>query len=292
MSHVFKNGAGERGESLVTVMVAVAIAGILAVIMMQQFSNHQKSQQALETRGEFEALRRQLMNSVSCPSTFDQPACEQSNPTPVKLIGMRKNGDLYEIKPKDKVKFTATCNLDADSGDPVLNVIATRRDMTRSLYIGCGEQINLAGAAGAAGAAGGSGAGGGAGAGGAAGTGGGPGGSGNDGTAGGNGLNGRNGKLEMAIDMCQTMGGVWDNDRKCLFVADNGGLVRRASSDAAKQEQVIGCDIKTSGGGSDMKTCNEAGTGKKSCVFKNGNWTYIKGKEKVCAGGIVVDTDK
>lgn len=283
MTHLLKKRAGESGESLLTVMVALGIVGILSMIMMQVFSNYNQSQTALETRGEFEAMRRHLMNSVNCEATFDQPGCANPTPTPVSLLGLSRGGKAYEVNTKGRATLTVMCHTPSDA-DPILSIKAKRRQETRSLYIGCGIDVsNLDGNAGTDGKTGGVGGQGGVG------SVGGQGGAGNSGTAEGDGQNGKN---PPWVAMCQNMGGIWDAERKCLFVADNGGLVRRASTDAAKASQVIGCDIKTGGGGSDLKTCNEAGTGKKSCAFKNGNWTYIKGKEKVCAGGIVVDTDK
>ena len=61
--------SNEVGLSLISMMVAVGIAGILAMVMAQRFANDAAAQQDVEIRSELLGLQRYLLNAVDCTAT-------------------------------------------------------------------------------------------------------------------------------------------------------------------------------------------------------------------------------
>ena len=60
----------ETGQSLVTVMVAVAVLGTIAVVMSRMMSNGLNANRHVELRGDLESMRRVLAQSVDCTATL------------------------------------------------------------------------------------------------------------------------------------------------------------------------------------------------------------------------------
>jgi type II secretory pathway pseudopilin PulG len=78
----------QAGFSLVMTLVAVAIAGIVAVVISRVITNGQQGIRSVELRGDLESIRQVLMTQIDCQGTFDKNGITDAN-----LDAMCKTGD-------------------------------------------------------------------------------------------------------------------------------------------------------------------------------------------------------
>jgi hypothetical protein len=71
---------GERGESLVTVVIAVGILGIMTVVGLRACSNGMSAASSLSLRGDRDQVVSMLSELVSCGNTFDPAVNPSFNP--------------------------------------------------------------------------------------------------------------------------------------------------------------------------------------------------------------------
>lgn len=80
------NSKGDQGVSLVTVMVAIGILGILVVQMSQYLSNLNASSNSLREKAELEELRQNIRARLSCVNTVAAMSATCSSGTAIKTF--------------------------------------------------------------------------------------------------------------------------------------------------------------------------------------------------------------
>ncbi|NRA69364.1 MAG: prepilin-type N-terminal cleavage/methylation domain-containing protein [Pseudobacteriovorax sp.] len=84
----------KSGFSLVGVLIAVGIMGIIATALMRMQSNSFRNAKSLELRTDLEALKKELIENLDCSNTLpDDPAVACTTPRFVDIV--RSNGDVF-----------------------------------------------------------------------------------------------------------------------------------------------------------------------------------------------------
>lgn len=99
------------GSSLVGILVALAILGILSAVAMTMFKNNLDTVNKLAKAGDFEDMRNYFRSSIDCAKTFATQGCEGK---PVRLLS--KGTTSREIVPLAGAKvgqynLAASCTL-------------------------------------------------------------------------------------------------------------------------------------------------------------------------------------
>ena len=87
----------EQGISLIATLVAVAVMGILASVLTQLMTNMMRTSQHLEIKGDRQALKQLILESLSCSETFKPTAEEVCRQPRITLKGKHPDGTPFDI---------------------------------------------------------------------------------------------------------------------------------------------------------------------------------------------------
>ena len=73
--HSSLDGHSERGVSLIALLVAVGLLGIMAIVGMSAFKNSVDTMRALTVKSDFEDLRNYIRIGMDCSKTFAKQPC-------------------------------------------------------------------------------------------------------------------------------------------------------------------------------------------------------------------------
>lgn len=110
----------EAGMSLISILVAIGLTGILATIMGTIWTNSFKTQHRLELKGDIASAKSYIKSQLDCEATLTpMPSCSSSTPVTLKKVGggnlTTSNGLLYG-------NFYAAATCDSTSGTLVINL--------------------------------------------------------------------------------------------------------------------------------------------------------------------------
>jgi hypothetical protein len=142
------------GSSLIAVLVAMGIMGIITAILAQTFRNNLQMTSKVQIRGELEDLRRYIRISISCEKTFATNNC---NGGPISILSaqglkpvIERSGNFHDRHATKLGGYTllAKCDIDNASLARVISVTYQREnektatDLFSPVRLMYGEQCN------------------------------------------------------------------------------------------------------------------------------------------------------
>lgn len=123
----------ERGISLIAVLVAVGIMGIVSIGMMKVFENLQRGNLKISRDADLESVKQFVLQSTSCEETFVVDQCKGRSPgTPIALKGNKtKSGKDRIVVDRQGSRFgvwgvRAVCGPELDGA--VVEVAAVKKE--------------------------------------------------------------------------------------------------------------------------------------------------------------------